>query len=350
MKSSVRLLIVVFHVIFYVISISVGTAWAQEKKLQQPPSMIYHNLVYHDKLDKIILLGGQSKHGWKADVKDVWMLDPENYTWSKLCKNHAVSDSGYSAHSPIYDKESNQIILFNQIGETWSFHVESKEWKNLNPIPSPSPRCGHNMVYDVGSDRVILFGGFECTGIDAPIYNDTWSYDFNSNTWTELNPENNPPNRMYASMINNSVDNKVILWGGRLWEPLKDNSIWEYDFNKNNWIEIINEEGPVIAYAYPSIVHIPLNNRLFLFGGGKLESTFVGNPVNDAWVFDCEARKWSEVKSKNSPPPVTNHSMIYLPKLNEVILFGGEIGSMYSNKILEGIWIMSIKDWAWQKK
>ena len=197
---------------------------------------------------------------------NVWMLDPNNYTWKRLCKNEAVSDSGYQAHSPIYDKESNKIILFNQIGETWSFHVESKKWINRKPNPSPSPRCGHSMVYDVESDRAILFGGVGCTCIDAPIFNDTWSYDFNSNTWAELKPTSSPPNRMYASMTYNSNDNKVILWGGRLWEPLKDISIWEHDFAKKNWIEIINNEGPEIEYAYPGLFHISSKNWLLLFG------------------------------------------------------------------------------------
>ena len=151
-------------------------------------------------------------------------------------------------------------------------------------------------------------------------------------------------------MIYNSIDNKVILWGGRLWEPLNDNSIWEYDFAKNNWVEIINNEGPEFAYAYPALVHISLNNRVLLFGGGILESTFVGKPVNDAWIYDCESRKWVEINTKNAPPPVTIHSMVYLPKGNEVVLFGGEIESMYSNNILEGIWFLSIEDWAWDKR
>ena len=323
---------------------------AQEGHPKQPTPMIYHNLVYHDKLDKILLFGGQSKHGWKADLNDVWMLDPDSFSWTKICKNEAISDSGYAAHSPIYDIESNQIILYNQIGETWSFHVESKEWVNRKPHNSPSPRCGHNMVYNIESDKAILFGGFECTGVNDPVFNDTWAYDYNTNTWAELKAFNCPPSRMYASMIYNSIEDKVILWGGRVWEPLNDNSIWEFDLGDKNWAEIINGEGPETAYAYPAMVHITSNNRLFLFGGGKLESTFVGTPVNEAWIFDCETRKWIEVDTKNTPPPVTVHSMLYLPKANDIVLFGGETESMYSNNIIEGIWVLSIKDLTWDKK
>ena len=155
---------------------------------------------------------------------------------------------------------------------------------------------------------------------------------------------------MFASMIYNSIDDIVILWGGRLWEPLEDNSIWEYEITSNKWIEFPNDEGPKVAYAYPSMVHITAENKILLFGGGLLESTFVGNPINDTWEFDCKSRKWVALITKNSPPPVTIHSMVYVPKDNKLILFGGETESMYSNRILEGTWILSIKDSKWDKK
>ena len=96
--------------------------FGQKRQQEPPPSMIYHNLVYHDQLGKILLFGGQSKHGWKSDINDVWMLDIEDYSWSRICLNEAISDSGYAAHSPVYDQESNQIVHFNQVGETQGDH------------------------------------------------------------------------------------------------------------------------------------------------------------------------------------------------------------------------------------
>jgi len=311
--------------------------------------MIYHNLIYHDILDKVLVFGGQSKHGWKADLNDVWMYDIDDNLWTKLCKNEAISDSGYAAHSPAYDKESNRIIFFNSVGETWAFHVESKEWTNMKPKSAPILRCGHCMVYEAESDKVILFGGFGCSSVNDPVFNDTWAYDYNSNTWRQLNPQNSPPNRMYASMAYNSEKNKIILWGGRLLEPLADNSLWEYDFTINNWTEIQTTDGPTASYAYPAMVFIPSKNELILFGGGILETAFVGKQVNDTWKFDCENNKWAVINTKNSPPPVTIHSMVFVPKDNKIVLFGGEIERMYSNRILEGTWTLSIENLKWEK-
>jgi len=344
---------IIITLVIYILYYQANDSLAQEQNPKLPPSMIYHKLIYHDKLDKILVFGGQSKHGWKADIKDVWTFDTNNYDWINLCKNEAVSDSGYAAHSPVYHKKSNHIIFLNQIGETWAFQVESNKWTNMKPDNSPPTRCGHNMVYDSSSDKVILFGGFSCVKPNNPdfkVFNDTWVYDYNSNTWSEMNPENSPPNRMFASMIYNSAEDKIVLWGGRLWEPLADNSIWEYDYYRNNWAEIENIDGPKTSYAYPAMVYIEEKNDLILFGGGILESAFVGKQVNEMWKFDFVDEKWLLLNTTNTPPPVTIHSMVYVPKIEEIILCGGEIRSMYSNNILEGTWILSIKDLVWDKK
>ncbi|MFX1252160.1 MAG: Kelch repeat-containing protein [Promethearchaeota archaeon] len=52
-----------------------------------------------------------------------------------------------------------------------------------NQIVSPSPRSGHGMVYDPVNQKVILFGG----GNENHIFmNDTWVYDYLTNTWTGM--------------------------------------------------------------------------------------------------------------------------------------------------------------------
>ena len=46
------------------------------------------------------------------------------------------------------------------------------------------------MVYDTQTNKVILFGGDGNNGNDL---NDTWAYDPQSNTWTELSPSGVTP-------------------------------------------------------------------------------------------------------------------------------------------------------------
>ena len=321
---------------------------AQGVDSESPRPMMYHSLVYHNKSGKVLLFGGVSKHGWVSDISEVWQYDLQDNYWTKISVYEAISDSSIHAQSPAYDEESNRIIVFNSRGETWAFHLKTKSWENRKPKNSPSPRCGHSMAYDAESDRIILFGGFGCSSIEDPIFDDTWIYDYNSNTWNQMKPIRNPPTRMYASMAYNTVEDKIILWGGRLIGPLNDNSIWKYNLNENEWTPISLKGGPPHTYAYPSMVYNSKNNSILIFGGGKLESAFKGRQNNELWTFDFNNSKWELVATDGPPTPVSLHSMTFIPDEDKIVLFGGEIEGMYSNRVLPGTWILDLTNYQWQ--
>lgn len=315
-----------------------------------PSPMIYHRLVHHTKAKRILLFGGNSKHSWGPDRSEVWQYDPNGELWTKIGMYEAISDSIVNAHSPAYDQESDRIIVFNSIGETWAFNFSINSWENMKPSIAPSPRCGQNMVYDTESDLMVLFGGFGCTSINDPILNDTWTYDYNSNRWEEMKPEQSPSNRMYATMVYNSKEGNILLWGGRLIESLDDRSLWKYDLNANTWTQITDAGGPDFAYAYPNTVYNPKRNELILFGGGILTEAFTGTLTDELWKFDIHESKWHKLSSENVPPPLYLHSMLLLEDQNQVILFGGEIEKMYSNILLPGTWKLDLNNYEWDKK
>jgi len=52
------------------------------------------------------------------------------------------------------------------------------------------------MTYDSKADRIILFAG---TGAGDD-FDDTWAYDYNSDTWTQFAPTSHPTGRHYGTM------------------------------------------------------------------------------------------------------------------------------------------------------
>src|SRR3990172_8178838 len=94
-------------------------------------------------------------------------------------------------HAMAYDAQSGRIILFGgvsgaggYIGDTWAYDLEANVWTSLSPPSGPTPRRYHAMAYDVQSDRVVLFGGQDVTGLPG----DTWAYDLEANVWMSLSP------------------------------------------------------------------------------------------------------------------------------------------------------------------
>src|SRR5439155_478261 len=88
----------------------------------------------------------------------------------------------------------------------------TSEWTNMNPSVKPSAREFHAMAYDSRSDRIILFGGTQSL---PPFDSDeTWAYDFNTNTWTNMDPASKPSARDGHAMAYDTQSDRVILFGG----------------------------------------------------------------------------------------------------------------------------------------
>jgi N-acetylneuraminic acid mutarotase len=320
-------------------SFTIQSAYPQSSDENYPSPRIYQGMVYHNKADKVLLFGGQSKHQWFADLDDIWSYDYKSNTWKYEGRFLAVPDSG-SAQYPAYDIESNRVIVFNTDGETWAYDYENKAWEEMTPKGSPPGRAGHKMVYDSESDRIIMYGGFGGTGINDPLYSDTWSYDYNSNTWNCMNPSNSPGERMYFSMAYDTASDKVIVWGGRTFENVMDNSVWSYNYNSDEWKEIPAPKDSPEAYTYTAMEYSAKSDRIVLYGGATLNTAFEGNTSNAFWSYDFDTNTWKTLETKKSPVPKALHSLVYLPLYDGFLVFGGEKGTLYSNQVTNNLFFI----------
>lgn len=316
-----------------------------------PSKRIYHSMLYHSKENLILLFGGQSRLRWGSDLKDIWSYDVKNNIWKEegVYEASPVTDKGL-AHSPAYDTESDRIVVLNSEGETWAFDFEAQKWQKKNPRESPCARAGHKTAYDSESDRIILFGGFRGKSANDPIYNDTWSYDYNTNTWTLMKPENSPGIRMYHVMAYDSDSDRVILWGGRVLENVVDNFIWAYDYNSNTWEKHEAVNGPESAMTYSAMAFHPPTGKMILYGGATLTSTFEGKVMNQTWSYHFKTNKWELIKTELKPPAIRAHTMAYNSKEDKFVIFGGEIEQPYSNKPINETWVFDPVNKEWQKK
>lgn len=344
-----RNLICILIVIFIFPQINYSQNSPKSNK-NHPEARMYHSLVYYDKTDCLVLFPGFTQHGWSKDLitNDLWIFDLNEDKWEYkgLCFTD-TTDNRPGITTICYDSESERFITFDNLGRTWSFDIENKLWTEMFPKVSPKARCGQGMVYDVESDRVVMFGGFGCTAVNDPVFSDTWTYDFNTNSWTEMKPINNPAERMYFAFTYDQKSDKVLLWGGRKLEPITDNKIWTYDFNTDTWESYEVNNGPLKPLAYPSMTYVDKTQDILIFGGGDLESPFVGKATNDLWSFNLDSNKWKEFALMVRPPLLANQSLAYDKVNHRIILFGGELDNLYSNKVSPETWIFNLSEKKW---
>jgi N-acetylneuraminic acid mutarotase len=223
-----------------------------------------------------------------------------------------------------YDPEIDRIVLYigstmsseGEIlpaGETWAYDFNSDTWTNLEGKEVPVGLLGAEMVYDAESDRMVMFGGLDTESFLTR--NDTWTYDFESNTWTKMEPTVSPLGRNFPAMAYHERSDRVILFGGY---PVRKDT-WAYDLNTNTWEEMEPAEMPS-SRLYCDMVYYPVSGGIVLFGGARSGSE---SPLDDTWVYLYETGTWSELAPGTYPSERGWYAAAYSTRAERVILFGG---------------------------
>ena len=93
-----------------------------------------------------------------------------------------------------YDQESNRAIIFGSLtgdwydkntfsDETWTYDYNTNSWNQLELDSVPGRLWAQAMAYSPAIDRIILFSG-HINMSHTTMIGDTWLFDLNTNTWT----------------------------------------------------------------------------------------------------------------------------------------------------------------------
>ncbi len=273
-------------------------------------------------------------------------LDKEsvNDFWRKM-RTGTIAPTGRSMFSYAYNSQNAKTILFGGLdpysypagmAQTLVYDLDAKNWIQMNPATSPSVRHRHSMAYASNSDKVILYGGYNY----ASILPDTWSYDYVTNNWTNMNPATNPGSRYYHSIAYNSHFDNVILFGGfSLGLP---STTWAYNLTANNWTNMNPVSKPSGRYSH-SMVYAANSGKIILFGGDGQWGGYL--PLNDTWIYDQTMNNWTNMNPVSRPNARFGHSMVYDAVSDKVILYGGYNGSSHFNDT----WVYDLTTNNWTK-
>ncbi len=190
---------------------------------------------------------------------------------------------------------------------------------SLNSIPEA--RFGHSMVYNSVNKKIFLFGGTSDT-LYQTSKNDLWMFDYATNNWTELTPTTSPARRLNFAMAHDSDSQRSILFGGNSitagWE-LDDT--WIYDYQTNEWTDI-NPSNKPPGRSDHAMAYDPVTKQTILFGGMRDvgDTTYI---LNDTWAYDYESNNWTELNPILAPNKRYGTRMAYNSFEEKIVLFGG---------------------------
>lgn len=243
--------------------------------------------------------------------------------------------------SAIYDPLRHRLVVFggyddggNYVNGVWALSLAGEEtWTVLTPAgPRPSARYGHSAIYDPIRDRMIVFGGYD----SAPDHdrNDIWALSMGGvPEWRELVPDGTPPGgRSGHSAIYDPVRDRMVVFGGRSLHFAARGDAWALDLAEVPTWTALAPGGPSPGgRSNHSAVYDPVRDRMLLFGG-LVGSQSVSNEV---WALGlAETTAWTAVLPVGEPAAArSQHCAIYDPVRDRMLVVGGSDAGTLRNDV-----------------
>lgn len=236
---------------------------------------------------------------------------------SVLCGNAYIIYGGDTVDTDYNGFPDDNFYMFNINNHKYTIP--------LHILNKPRGRYGHSIgVVSVSptSSRLYLFGG----QLENEVFNDLYYFELTEfklakARWELVEPLNSfsPPPLTNHSMCVHK--NKIYVFGGVYNNEKVSNDLWCYDTLINKWLQIdttgsiplpVNEHSAVIA-----------NDHLYVYGGND----FAGIIYDTLYALDLHTFKWSKLSrdfAASGPGPRCGHTVTFLPKLNKLIIMGGD--------------------------
>jgi len=276
-----------------------------------------HAMAWDDANNQVILHSGHYDDGmswYPENYQNMFTYDPATNLWTDkgVPKNPTES-------SAVWDTRDKRLITYggndtsqmtgivyhnaiwawNPTGGVWSYRTEG-----------PGARAGHAAVWDPADNLMLVFGGHN----NESYMNDLWSYDYTSNTWTNLTPSGNGPSaRAYHSAVWDPSTRQMVICGGIASSQAK-NDLWFYNHTTNTWSQKAN--APVSRYGHAACWNPETNAMLIVAGRAGSQyfnDSYAYNPVLDSWFTDT--------RLPAKPRGLT--AAVFDPVRSQVILNGG---------------------------
>ncbi len=251
----------------------------------------------------------------------------------------------------VYDPVNERTLLFGGAlwedsytfyDDLWSYDYSTNTWTQIDDGSGPQGRFNHMMVYLPVHHQLFLFGGFSATDRIS----DTWMYDITDNRWTRLRPENSPSHRSDAAIAFEPVYDIIILTDGYARDDSHPQDTWVYDFDSTDWIQMNPEESPLPQYGH-HMAYDTENGMVVMYGGHwSIPGTSTHGYSDGIWTYDYPTDAWTKIDEATTPPGRYWYNLAYDGYSGKLVVFGGSTTGYGTD---DDTWVFDASTNSWEE-
>ena len=246
--------------------------------LYYPPAMNMHVATTSENEKLMYVHPGKGKTG--KPMLEMWAYSFEKDTWTQL---HWPRDSATPEPREMHTgvRVGGGLLIYggNRAKETfddaWLFSFSRSAWSRVRPAfgsPRPPPLWGASSV--AYGNTMWLFGGHDN---ESSCVADLWSLDWDTKTWRRHDDDDGGPaaRKGHSAVV---YGHCMIVYGGHDSSAEFMNDLWAFDFEEETWREV-----ELDAKAPPRNFHKAemLGSVMYMFGGNNDDGL-----LNDFWSID----------------------------------------------------------------
>ncbi|XP_026577752.1 muskelin [Pseudonaja textilis] len=299
-------------------------------------------------LKKFKVFGGMNEE----NMTDLLSSGLKNdYNKETFTLKHKIDEQMFPCRFIKIDGLFNQYISQQEYKPRWG-QIIPKSTKGDGEDSRPGMRGGHQMVIDVQTETVYLFGGWDGTQDLA----DFWAYSVKENQWTcisrDTEKENGPTARSCHKMCIDIQRRQIYTLGRYLDSSVRNSKslksdFYRYDIDTNTWMllseDTATDGGPKLVFDHQMCMDSE-KHMIYTFGGriltcnGSVDDSRASEPqFSGLFAFDCQCRTWKLLREDScnaGPEDVQSrigHCMLFHSKNRCLYMFGGQRSKTYLN-------------------
>jgi len=179
-------------------------------------------IVYDSTTARGFLFGGLNDQTELGDLWQFTIGAGDTVTWQRLSPDGDSPPARWGA-TAVLDPVRRRMILFGgyatrPLGDTWELTLDPPQrWRRLPDLGAPpSPRFLASAVYDSRRDAMLLYGGNLGSQLNRQLDDDTWSLSFSDgDVWVPIVAAGRPPTPRFGheAVYDPLRDRMIVMWG-----------------------------------------------------------------------------------------------------------------------------------------